>query len=97
MLQALLEQLWKFYFDFTRDFVAVDSGAVTHCEEMEALLTAHVGRQCVRVLVDFVGIAGLVTTRRSKRKLCNGIESFSVHRLKLLLATLTIVIISIVL
>ena len=43
LFQTLLKQLRKFYFDFTGDFVAINSVAIAHGEQVEALLTAHVG------------------------------------------------------
>ena len=50
--------------------------AITHHEEMETCLTKQVGSERICVLIDFVRIAGLVTSRSSESKLCYRIESF---------------------
>ena len=54
--------------------VPIDSMAVANCEEMEAQLAQHVWYENIRVLIGFVRVAGLVTDRRGKSKLCYAIE-----------------------
>ena len=82
----MLELFWQLLFDVTADFVAVDAVAITDDEQMEALLTAHVGRQRIRILVDLVRVARLMTTGCGKSKLCDGVETLvSLPRCHLLL------------
>lgn len=97
LLQAILKQLWQFYFDITRDFVTIDSVSIAHGEQVKALLAAHVWRQRVCVLIDLVWVARLVTARRSERKLRDGIESLPVRRVELLPACCGRVVIAILL
>ena len=49
--------------------------AIADHKQVKALLPAHVWCQCVRILVNFVGVARLVPTGRRKRKLRNRIET----------------------
>ena len=73
--------------------MAINSVSITHREQMEALLTAHVGRQRVGVLVHFVRIARLVPARRRKRKFRYRVEPFFVCCFKWSLAWLAVVIV----
>ena len=50
--------------------------AITHHEKMETCLTKQVGSERICVLIDFVRVAGLETSRSSESKLCYRIESF---------------------
>ena len=75
--------------------MTVDSVSITDCEQMKTLLTAHVRRQGVSVLVDFVRITWLVATRRRERKLGYGIEPFPIGCFRLSLTWLTVVVVSI--
>ena len=77
--------------DVTADFVAVDAVAITDDEQVEALLTAHIGRQRVRILVNLVWVAWLMPTGRGESKLSDGVETLVSHaRGHLLLITVVV-------
>ena len=48
--------------------MAVESMAITNDEEMEPLLATHVGYQSVSILVYFIRVSRLVTTRSRECK-----------------------------
>ena len=73
--QPLLQLARQLCLDVGGDFVAVDAVAVADDEQVEALLPAHVRRQRVRVLVNFVGIAWLMAARSGEGKLGDCIET----------------------
>ena len=55
--------------------MSINSMAVAYDEKMETLLTDHIRRQSVGILIHFVGVARLVPTRGSECKLRNCVES----------------------
>ena len=60
VLEFLFELTRQLCLDISRNLMSVDTMAIADHEQMEALLTAHVRRQSVSVLIHLVGIARLV-------------------------------------
>ena len=65
----------------------VDAMAIADDKQVKTLLAAHVRCQCVRILVDFVGVTWLVSTGSREGKLRDRVETLvtlSLRRLILL-------------
>ena len=56
--------------------MAVDAVTVADCEQVKTLLTTHVGRECVGVLVHLIGVARLVATGCCEGKFSDCVEAF---------------------
>ena len=76
IFKAILELFGKLFSNVCWNFMTVYAMAITHHEKMETCLTKQVGSERISVLIDFVRIAGLVTSWSSESKLCDRIESF---------------------
>ena len=55
--------------------MAIQTMAIADRKQMETLMPAHIRSQCVAVLVYFVRVARLMSTRGSEGKLRNRVES----------------------
>jgi hypothetical protein len=61
--------------------MSVETMAIINREEMEASCIEHIRNKDITVLIHFVGVAWLVTTRGSKGKLGNSVKSILCLRL----------------
>ena len=76
--EMLFEQSWHLLLDVLTDPVPIDSVTITDTEQMEALVAAHVWGQHVRVLVNLVRIARLVSARGGEGELCDRVEPLAI-------------------
>ena len=64
----LFQNFWHFSFNVCAYFVTIYAVTITNHKEMKTLLITHVRSQSVRVLINFVGVARLMSTRSCKCK-----------------------------